>query len=54
MPNQHKHLPVSVRLPGDLRAWLIEYARAEGVPVNRIIVEALDYVRSQSSSSAVR
>jgi uncharacterized protein (DUF1778 family) len=47
MPNQHKHRPLSVRLPEDDRAWVIEAAAAAGRAVNSLIVEAVRELRKR-------
>jgi hypothetical protein len=50
MPSQHKHRPIPVRLPEADRAWLLEYAKQTGQPVNRILAEALaDYRKSHEA-----
>ena len=41
MPSQHKHQPIAFRPPEGDRAWLLEYARLTGKPVNKILAEAL-------------
>jgi hypothetical protein len=41
MPNQHKHSPMSVRLPESLRQWVLDRKAATGLPVNQIIVQAV-------------
>lgn len=45
MPNAHKVPTVTVRLSAELYRWLKAYAVSEGVPVNRVVVEALEAVR---------
>jgi hypothetical protein len=52
MPSQHKHAPVSLRLPAEDRAWLLDHAKATGKPVNRILAEALAaYRKAQDAAS---
>ena len=46
MSSQHKHTPISLRLPEDDRAWLLQYARLTGKPVNKILAEALAAYRA--------
>lgn len=45
MPNVHKIPPISIRVPVELRDWLVMYAAYEGVSVNRVVVEAIEAVR---------
>jgi hypothetical protein len=47
MPSQHKHPPISLRLPGADRAWLLEYAAAQERPVNGVLAEAVALLRHQ-------
>lgn len=46
MPSQHKHPPISVRLPEGDRAWLMEYAEATGRAVNSVLTEAVAEYRA--------
>lgn len=45
MPNQQKYDPISFRPPEADRVWLLAYHEATGVPVNRILAEALALYR---------
>jgi predicted DNA-binding protein len=47
MPSQHKHPPISLRLPGADRSWLFAYAQRTGQPVNRVLTEALKAYRKE-------
>ncbi len=47
MPSQHRHRPVSIRLPGHLREWLMGYAEQQGRPVRAVVIEALEEYRAQ-------
>jgi hypothetical protein len=47
MPHQHRHPPISIRLSGQLRDWLITYARNHERPVQAIVAEALEEYRAQ-------
>ena len=47
MPSQHKHPPVSFRPAEADRAWLLAYSEATGIPVNRILADALTVFRAQ-------
>ena len=42
MPSQHKHPPVPFRPTEAQRDRLLRYAEATGLPVNRILRDALD------------
>jgi hypothetical protein len=46
MPSQHKHPPISLRLPEADRAWLYGHAEAEGLPVNKVLAIALRVYRA--------
>lgn len=41
MPNQHKTTPLSIRLPDAERQRLYDYAEARGIPVRRVIIDAV-------------
>lgn len=47
MPSQHKHPPISLRLPEADRAWLLAYVRATGIPRNQVLIDALAVFRAQ-------
>lgn len=44
-PDRHKHTPISIRPPADLREWLYDYAEREGLPVRAVIIKALTELR---------
>jgi hypothetical protein len=46
MPDKHKHPPISVRLPEVDRLWLLNHAKAEGLPVNKVLAVALKVYRA--------
>lgn len=46
MSSQHKHAPISLRLPEGDRAWLLDYAETEGLPVNQVLVIAVRAYRA--------
>jgi hypothetical protein len=50
MPSQHKHPPIAFRPPEGDRTWLLEYAAATGLPVNRVIAEALAAYRASKET----
>ena len=52
MPSQHKHRPIAFRPPEGDRSWLLEYAKATGQPVNRILAEALAGLRAKVVSAS--
>jgi len=41
MSSQHKRAPLSIRLPDAERQRLTDYAERRGIPVHRVIVEAI-------------
>lgn len=53
MPSQHKHPPISLRLPETDRAWLLEYAEATGQPVNAVIAQAVAEYRKRQEGLGV-
>jgi hypothetical protein len=50
MPSKHKHDPLSVRFPEELRAWVFETAAAAGRSRGSLIVEAVRAFRERRSS----
>jgi len=46
MPSQHRHQPISVRLPEHLRDWLVEYASRHDRPVRSVVIESLEEYRA--------
>jgi len=46
MPSQHKHPPIPFRPPEGDRAWLLDYAKQTGLPVNRVLAKALANFRT--------
>ena len=52
MPSQHKHYPVAYRPPGELRAWLLAYAKQTGRAVNAIITQALSELRDREQANS--
>jgi hypothetical protein len=53
MPSQHKHPPISLRLPEADRAWLYAYATQTGQPVNRILAQWVAEKRACLSSETL-
>lgn len=51
MPNKHKHTPIRFRPPEADRSWLLEYAVRNGLPVNRVLAEALSEYRARREHS---
>lgn len=47
MPSQHRHPPISIRPPGRLRDWLLEYAGQQNRPVRSVVIEALEEFRAR-------
>ena len=47
MPGQHKHTPIRFRPPEADRSWLLEYAERTGLPVNRVLAQALAEFRTK-------
>lgn len=47
MPNQHRHQPISIRPPEQLRDWLFDYAHQQNRPVRAIVIEALEEYRNR-------
>jgi hypothetical protein len=47
MPSQHKHPPIPFRPPKGDRAWLLEYAKRTGQPVNRILTQLVQAKRQE-------
>lgn len=47
MPGQHKHPPLSLRLPEAERSWVLERHAATGQPVNAIIADAVAEYRAR-------
>ncbi len=47
MPSKHKTYPVSFRPAEADREWLLSYSAATGIPVNRILADALTVFRAQ-------
>ena len=47
MPSQHKHSPLSVRLPAEDREWLLSYAAVIDKAVNAVIAEAVAEYRAR-------
>lgn len=41
MPSQHKTTPLSIRLPDAERQRLRDYAGRHGLPVRRVIIDAI-------------
>lgn len=41
MPSQHKTTPLSIRLPDAERQRLYDYAERHGLPVRRVILDAV-------------
>jgi hypothetical protein len=52
MPSQHKHPPIPFRPPEGDRAWLLQYAKSTGQPVNRILAAALAAYRERLIEAA--
>jgi hypothetical protein len=46
VPSQHKHSPISFRPAEEDRAWLLRYSEATGIPVNRILTDAVTAFRA--------
>lgn len=46
VPSQHKHPPISVRLPDGDRAWLLACAEREGRSVNSLLAEGVAALRA--------
>jgi hypothetical protein len=51
-PSRHKHPPIPFRPPEGDRVWLLAYAAQTGLPVNRILAEALAAYRQEHSPAA--
>lgn len=47
MPSQHRHQPISLRLPEQLRDWVLAYASTHNRPVRSVVIEALEEYRAQ-------
>ena len=47
MPSQHKHPPIRFRPPEADRVWLLDYAKRKGLPVNRVLAQALALFRAE-------
>jgi len=52
MPSQHKTTPLSIRLPDAERQRLYNYAERHGVPVRRVIIDALREFLDRESAEA--
>lgn len=51
MADRHKNPPKAVRMPGGLEAWYENYAASAGMPVNGVIVKALEEFRARNSGA---
>jgi predicted transcriptional regulator len=55
VPSQHLHQPLSLRLPKQLRNWLIDFAGRHDRPVSSVVIEAIEeYVARQEGSRGRR
>lgn len=52
MPDRHKIKPMSLRFPEALSAWLREHSEATGLPVRRIVLQAVEEYRERAKSGA--
>ena len=46
MSSQHKHPPIPFRPPEGDRSWLLEHAKTEDLPVNKVLTIALKAYRA--------
>ena len=47
LPSHHKHPPIRFRPPEADRLWLLDSAKRKGLPVNRVLAEALAEYREK-------
>ena len=47
MTDRHRHPPIPFRPQAQDREWLLAYSKAIGIPVNRILADALTVFRAQ-------